>query len=159
MDGGEAYQLTTSKEAITGFAWSKDGHRIALLAVDAAEGRRRQAPCDDPQVFEAVQVVACMGRGRGVEEATETVRRNFTVKVRRPGHPTARVAYAASPTTLLRETRTDAYVVSPTNATNTSPRRPTCGAPRRGRPMLTARLHHASTEPQRGPTASPTYDR
>ena len=40
MVGGEAYQLTTSKEAITGFAWSKDGRRIAFLAVDTLPKER-----------------------------------------------------------------------------------------------------------------------
>ena len=71
MGGGEAYQLTTSKEAITGFAWSKDGRRIAFLAVDTLpkidEAKRQRR--DDPQVFEGgLRLSHVLGRRRRVEE-------------------------------------------------------------------------------------------
>ncbi len=71
MDGGEAYQLTTSKESITGFAWSKDGARIAFLAVDTLPkiDEAKRARRDDPQVFEGrLASVARVGRGRRREE-------------------------------------------------------------------------------------------
>ena len=116
MSGGEAYQLTDSRESITGFAWSKDGTRIAFLAVDTIpktdEAKRKRR--DDPLVYEGnlrlshAWVVDVASR-----KSTEIVHGDFTVK----GAPTwspdgQKLAYQASPTTLLRETRTDAYVVT-----------------------------------------------
>lgn len=116
MGGGEAYQLSTSKEAISGFAWSKDGKRIAFLAVDTLpkddEAKRKRK--DDPAVFEGgLRLSHAWVIDVDTKKATELVHGDFTVK----GAPTwspdgSRLAYQASPTTLLRETRTDAYVVS-----------------------------------------------
>ena len=116
MDGGEAYQLTSSKESISGFAWSKDGKQIAFLAVDTLpkvdEAKRTRR--DDPQVFEGnLRLSHAWVVDVATKKATEVVHGDFTVK----GAPTwspdgSRLAYAASPTTLLRETRTDAYVVT-----------------------------------------------
>jgi dipeptidyl aminopeptidase/acylaminoacyl peptidase len=116
MDGGEAYQLTTSKESITGFAWSKDGKQIAFLAVDTLPkvDDAKRARRDDPQVFEGnLRLSHAWVVDVATKKATEIVHGDFTVK----GAPTwspdgSRLAYSASPTTLLRETRTDAYVVT-----------------------------------------------
>ena len=116
MDGGEAYQLTTSKEAITGFAWSKDGKQIAFLAVDssAKADEAKRARRDDPQVFESgfklshVWVVDVASK-----KMTEVVHGDFTVKGAPSWSPDGtRLAFQASPTTMLRETRTDAYLLS-----------------------------------------------
>jgi dipeptidyl aminopeptidase/acylaminoacyl peptidase len=116
MSGGEAYQLTTSREAITGFAWSKDGKRIAFLAVDTLpkddEAKRKRR--DDPQVYEGgLRLSHAWVVDVATKKATELLHGDFTVK----GAPTwspdgQRLAYQASPTTLLRETRTDAWVVN-----------------------------------------------
>jgi len=116
MGGGEAYQLSTSKESITGFAWSKDGKRIAFLAVDslAKDDDAKRKRKDDPQVYEGG---LRLSHGWVIDvdskKATEILHGDFTVK----GAPTwspdgARLAYQASPSTLLRETRTDAYVAT-----------------------------------------------
>lgn len=117
MAGGEAYQLTSSREAITGFAWSKDGARIAFLAVDTLrkddDAKRRRG--DDPSVYEGglrLSHVWVTDVG-AAKQPTEVVHGDFTVK----GAPTwspdgERLAYQASPTTLLRETRTDAFIVT-----------------------------------------------
>src|SRR5262249_24177821 len=116
MDGGEAYELTTSKEAITGFAWSKDGKQIAYLAIDSLSkvDDAKRARRDDPQVFESnfrlshVWVVDV-----ATKQATEIVHGDFTVKGAPAWSPDgAKLAYQASPTTMLRETCTDAYVVT-----------------------------------------------
>jgi dipeptidyl aminopeptidase/acylaminoacyl peptidase len=116
MGGGEAYQLSSSKESITGFAWSKDGTRIAFLAVDTLpkDDEAKRARRDDPQVFEGgLRLSHAWVIDVANKTATEIVHGNYTVK----GAPTwshdgARLAFQASPTTLLRETRTDAYVVT-----------------------------------------------
>lgn len=116
MAGGEAYQLTTSKEAVTGFSWSKDGSKIAFLAVDTlprsdeAKTKRR----DDAQVFEGnfrlshVWVIDVAAK-----TATEVAHGNITVS----GAPTwapdgRRIAFQAAPTTMLRDSRSDEYIVT-----------------------------------------------
>ncbi|HEY9226663.1 MAG TPA: hypothetical protein VIP11_08460, partial [Gemmatimonadaceae bacterium] len=116
MEGGEAYQLTSSKEAITGFAWSKDGARIAFLAVDSLTkvDEAKRARRDDPQVFESgFRLSHAWVVDVATKKATEILHGDYTVK----GAPTwspdgTRLAFQASPTTMLRETRTDAYVVT-----------------------------------------------
>jgi dipeptidyl aminopeptidase/acylaminoacyl peptidase len=116
MSGGEAYQLSTSKEAVSGFAWSKDGKRIAFLAVDTLpkedEAKRRRK--DDPQVYEGgLRLSHVWVIDVDTKKATELVHGDFTVKGAPSWSPDgSRLAYQASPTTLLRETRTDAYVVT-----------------------------------------------
>ena len=116
LDGGEAYQLTTSKEAITGFAWSKDGKRIAYLSVDSLpkiDDAKRQRR-DDPQVFESgFRLSHGWVVDVSTKKATEIVHGDFTVKGTPAWSPDGqRLAFAASPTTMLRETRTDGYVVN-----------------------------------------------
>jgi dipeptidyl aminopeptidase/acylaminoacyl peptidase len=116
MDGGEAYQLTSSKEAITGFAWSKDGRRIAFLAVDSISkvDEAKRARRDDPQVFESgFRLSHAWVIDVASKKATEVIHGDFTVK----GAPTwspdgTKLAFQASPTTMLRETRTNAYLVN-----------------------------------------------
>ena len=116
MGGGEAHQLSTSKEAVTGFAWSKDGKRIAFLAVDslAKDEDAKRKRKDDPQVFEGgLRLSHVWVIDVDTKKATEIVHGDFTVKGAPAWSPDgSRLAYQASPTTLLRETRTDAYVVT-----------------------------------------------
>jgi dipeptidyl aminopeptidase/acylaminoacyl peptidase len=116
MDGGEAYQLTTSKEAITGFAWSKDGKQLAYLAVDSLSkgDEAKRARRDDPQVFEGnFRLSHAWVVDVATKHATEIVHGDFTVKGAPSWSPDgSKLAYQASPTTMLRETRTDAYVVA-----------------------------------------------
>ncbi|HEY4130245.1 MAG TPA: S9 family peptidase [Gemmatimonadaceae bacterium] len=116
MGGGEAYELTTSKEAVSGFSWSKDGSKIAFLAADSVPkiDEAKRARRDDPQVFEGnfrlahVSVVDVP-----TKHTTELVHGDFTVKGAPSWSPDGtRLAYEASPTPMLRETRTDAYVVT-----------------------------------------------
>ena len=116
LEGGEAYQLTTSKEAITGFAWSKDGKHIAYLSVDSLpkiDDAKRQRR-DDPQVFEnGFRLSHGWVVDVATKKATEIVHGDFTVKGTPAWSPDGqRLAFAASPTTMLRETRTDGYVVN-----------------------------------------------
>ena len=116
MDGGEAYQLTTSKENVTGFEWAKDGSRIAFLSVDtlpktdAAKVARR----DDPQVFEEdFRLSHAWVIEVATKRATEVAHGNLTVN----GAPSwsadgTRLAFQAAPTTLLRDSRSDIYIVT-----------------------------------------------
>ena len=116
MGGGEAYQLTDSRESITGFGWSKDGSRIAFLAVDTipkgdeAKKKRR----DDPLVYEGnLRLSHVWVVDVAAKKSSEIVHGEFTVKGAPSWSPDGqRLAYQASPTTLLRETRTDAYIVT-----------------------------------------------
>jgi dipeptidyl aminopeptidase/acylaminoacyl peptidase len=116
MDGGEAYQLTTSKENVTGFEWSKDGSRIAFLAVDTlpktdeAKTTRR----DDPQVFEEnFRLSHAWVIDVPTKHATEVAHGSLTVSGAPSWSPDGtRLAFQAGPTTMLRETRSDIYVVT-----------------------------------------------
>ena len=116
MDGGEAYQLTTSKESVTGFEWSKDGSRIAFLAVDTLPktDEAKTARRDDPQVFEAnFRLSHGWVIDVATKRATEVVHGNFTVNGTPSWSPDgSRLAFMAAPTTLLRDTRSDIYVVT-----------------------------------------------
>jgi len=116
MDGGEAYQLTTSKESVTGFEWSKDGSRIAFLAVDTLPktDEAKTARRDDPQVFEAnFRLSHAWVVDVATKRATEVVHGNFTVNGTPSWSPDGtRLAFMAAPTTMLRDTRSDIYVVT-----------------------------------------------
>ncbi|MEO7085529.1 MAG: S9 family peptidase [Gemmatimonadaceae bacterium] len=116
MGGGEAYPLSASKEAISGFAWSHDGKRLAFLAVDTLpkddEAKRKRR--DDPAVYEGgLRLSHVWVIDVDSKRASEVVHGAYTVKGAPAWSPDGlRLAYQASPTTLLRETRTDAYLVS-----------------------------------------------
>jgi dipeptidyl aminopeptidase/acylaminoacyl peptidase len=116
MDGGEAYQLTTSKENVSGFQWSADGTRIAFLAVDTLPKTddAKVARRDDPQVFEEnfrlshVWVIDVAAK-----RATEVAHGNITVNGAPSWSPDGtRLAFQAAPTTMIRDSRSDIYVVT-----------------------------------------------
>ena len=116
MDGGEAYQLTTSKENVTGFEWSKDGSRIAFLAVDTLPktDEAKTARKDDPQVFEDnFRLSHAWVIDVATKRATEVAHGNVTVSGAPSWSPDGtRLAFQAQPTTMLRETRSDIYIVT-----------------------------------------------
>ncbi|HSQ29227.1 MAG TPA: S9 family peptidase, partial [Gemmatimonadaceae bacterium] len=116
MDGGEAYQLTTSRENVSGFEWSKDGSRIAFLAVDTLPktDEAKTARRDDPQVFEDnFRLSHAWVIDVGTKRAIEVAHGKLTVSGAPSWSPDGtRLAFQAAPTTMLRDTRSDIYVVT-----------------------------------------------
>jgi dipeptidyl aminopeptidase/acylaminoacyl peptidase len=116
MDGGEAYQLTTSKENVTGFEWSKDGSRIAFLAVDTMpkSDEAKVARRDDPQVFEEnFRLSHAWVIDVPTKRATEVAHGNITVSGAPSWSPDGtKLAFQAAPTTMIRDSRSDIYVVT-----------------------------------------------
>lgn len=114
-DGGEARQLTTARDGVSAYSWSPDGARIAYVTTDTLtreeEARRRRR--DDPQLYEgnfrlAHLWVVDVTSGK----ATKVTSGAFTVSGAPSWSPDGRsLAFAASPTPLIRDERRDAYVV------------------------------------------------
>ena len=116
-DGGEAWALTDAAEGVGAYAWSPDARRIAYLTQDPleaeADARRRRR--DDAATFEGdfrhthVWVVDVASR-----EATRvTGGADFTVRAAPAWSPDAtRLAFAATPTPMTRDDRSDVYVAT-----------------------------------------------
>lgn len=114
-DGGEARPLTTVRDGVSGYAWSRSGTQIAFITADTLtrdqEARRRRR--DDPQVYEGdfrLNHIWVVDVASG--KATKVTSGAFTVS----GAPSwsaddSKLAFAASPTPLIRDERRDVYVV------------------------------------------------
>jgi dipeptidyl aminopeptidase/acylaminoacyl peptidase len=114
-DGGEARQLTTIKDGVNGYVWSPDGSKIALLTTDTLtrEQEARLRRRDDPKVFEGdFRFVHIWVVDATSGAATKVTSGNYTVSALPSWSPDGRtLAFYASPTTMIRDERHDAYLV------------------------------------------------
>jgi len=115
-DGGEAWQLTTVKDGVSGYTWSPDGSKIAFSSTDSltreqdAKIRRR----DDPKPFEGdMRMAHVWVIDVASKQATELTHGEYTVT----GAPNwsadgTRLAILTRPTTLIRDERREALIVT-----------------------------------------------
>jgi dipeptidyl aminopeptidase/acylaminoacyl peptidase len=114
-DGGEAFKLTDAKEGVTGYAWAPDSTRIAYLTqdprsdADEAANKKR----DDERVFEGDFRSAHIWT---IDLASKTAARltegsAYTVMAAPSWSPDSkRLTFAAKPTPMIRDYRSDIYV-------------------------------------------------
>jgi dipeptidyl aminopeptidase/acylaminoacyl peptidase len=124
--GGEAWKLTDSKESIAAYRWAPDSRQIAFVARDPLpkdiddKHKRR----DDAAVFEGdlrmshLSVIDVADRGAKAAARDLTHEQIMTVR----GAPTwsadgTRIAFAAAPTTLIRDNRSDIFIVAAAGGT------------------------------------------
>lgn len=119
LDGGEAWGLTHAHDGVTGFSWSPDGTRIAFLTTDSLppgeEGKRKRH--DDPQLFEGgFRLSHVWVADVATKAASEVVHGDFTVKgLPRWSPDGTRLTFSTAPTPMVRDSRSDAYVVTVTD--------------------------------------------
>jgi dipeptidyl aminopeptidase/acylaminoacyl peptidase len=116
-DGGEPWQLTSTKEGVTAYEWSPDSRTIAFTTRDplSNEDERKRKRRDDARVFEGDFRMTHLWT---VEVASKKDRRHtegagFTVS----GTPTwssdaSKIAITVSPTPMVRDDRRDIVVVT-----------------------------------------------
>jgi dipeptidyl aminopeptidase/acylaminoacyl peptidase len=115
-DGGEGWQLTTARDGIVSFAWSPDGKRIAYVTTDTvsreAEARLRRR--DDAKVYEGdLRLNHLWVVDVETKVASKLTSGPFTVRGVPSWSPDgSTLAFDASPTTLIRDERRDAYLVN-----------------------------------------------
>jgi dipeptidyl aminopeptidase/acylaminoacyl peptidase len=118
-DGGEAIRLTDVKdrEGVMSYAWSPDGTRIAYVArePETADAEARNKRGDDRRVYEGD---FRMSHVWVVDVASQTAKRvtegsAFAIRGDVSWAPDAgRVTFAAAPTPMLRDDRTDVYIAA-----------------------------------------------
>lgn len=121
LSGGEARQLTHARNGASGFSWSPDGTRIAYLSVDSLPRATTiaQQHRDDAEVYESnfhFTHLWVVDVATGAE--SEVAHGNFTlsalgiVGVPQWSPDGTRIAFVASPSTMLRDLRGGVYVVT-----------------------------------------------
>jgi dipeptidyl aminopeptidase/acylaminoacyl peptidase len=116
-DGGEAHAVTSGEGGASSYAWSPDGTRIAFLRVpplsDAAQAAEKRG--DDVAEYEGDFRLArlwTVNLANG-KETDWTTGDDFTIKGSPVWSPDGRqLVFAASPTTLLRDNRTNLFLLT-----------------------------------------------
>ena len=116
-DGGEGWALTSARDGIVAYSWSPDGKRIAYTTPDTltreAEAKVRRK--DDPKVFEGdLRLNHLWVIDIASKRATKVTSGDFTVRGLAWSPDGHAIAFDASPTTMIRDERRDAYVVDAT---------------------------------------------
>jgi dipeptidyl aminopeptidase/acylaminoacyl peptidase len=119
-DGGEALKVTDAKDGVASYAWSPDSARIGYVARDpeSADVEARVKRGDDRRVYESefrmshlwVVDVASQKATRITDGAALTIRGDLSWS---PDN--TRIAFAAAPTTMLRDDRQDVYIAAVTD--------------------------------------------
>jgi dipeptidyl aminopeptidase/acylaminoacyl peptidase len=121
-DGGEATALTAAKEGIRSYRWSPDSTRIAFVTDDPRTADQESAieKRDDERVFEGDLRFSHLW---AIDVASKSARRltegtDFTIGGEPSWSPdSTRLVVSAKPTEMLRDNRSDLYIV--TTATHT----------------------------------------
>jgi dipeptidyl aminopeptidase/acylaminoacyl peptidase len=116
-DGGEAWQLTESKESVSAYAWSPDSRQIAYIAQDpwpdGVEQSHKRG--DDARVYEGdfratrLWVIDVASR----QAVMLTAGQDLTITEKPSWSPNGKqIAFSAKPTPMIRDTRSDVYVLT-----------------------------------------------
>jgi dipeptidyl aminopeptidase/acylaminoacyl peptidase len=115
-DGGEAWKLTEADENVGAYAWAPNSARIAYVTQDgrSKEEQARQKKRDDARVYEGdfryTHLWSIDMESRTAARLTEG--RSFTINGAPSWSPDGtKLAFAASPTPMIRDDRSDVYVV------------------------------------------------
>jgi dipeptidyl aminopeptidase/acylaminoacyl peptidase len=115
MDGGDARKLTDAKEGVSQYKWSEDGKKIAFLSRNSLskEEEDRHKRKDDARVFEAdfqqthLWVIdVASGKAAQITNGEEFGLQSFSWSP-----DGKKIAYAAKPTPLVRDYRSDVAIV------------------------------------------------
>ena len=119
IDGGEAWQITTVRDGVSGYAWSPDASKIAFISVDSlprdvdAKIKRR----NDPKVFEGdMRMTHAWVVDVASKQATKLTSGDFTVLGAPNWSPDGQsLTMLTRRTTLIRDERRDAVIVTIAN--------------------------------------------